>query len=161
VLAIVTFLWTRVHANTSTLWLMLLVSGRGLGLGCFGQIVQVAAFNTVPDGQMPRATALVNVCQRVTTAFSTAVLTSILVIGLTWTNAPSGTSIAAGTAPIGDMEQTFRYAFYLMTALSLAGMALAFLLRDKVLEAEQERLREARAGRLHARTQGSEGQAAS
>jgi predicted MFS family arabinose efflux permease len=57
VLAIVTFLWTRVHANTSTLWLMLLISGRGLGLGCFGQIVQVAAFNTVPEGQMPRATA--------------------------------------------------------------------------------------------------------
>jgi EmrB/QacA subfamily drug resistance transporter len=159
VLALVTFLWTRVHANTSTLWLMLLVSGRGLGLGCFGQIVQVAAFNTVPEGQMPRATALVNVCQRITTAFSTAVLTSILVIGLTWTNAPPDTSIAAGTAPIADMEQTFRYAFYLMTGLSILGMLLALLLRDRVLEAEQERLRQANDRRV--KSQASEGQAAS
>ncbi|HLF78971.1 MAG TPA: MDR family MFS transporter [Dehalococcoidia bacterium] len=142
VLTVVTFLWSYVHAGTSTWVLMLLVSGRGLGLGCFGQIVQVAAFNTVPDGQMPRATALVNVCQRITTAFSTAVLTSILVIGLTWTSAPAGTSIAAGTAPIADMEQTFRYAFYLMTALSIAGIGLALFLRDKVQEQEQERRRD-------------------
>jgi heme exporter protein D len=57
------------------------------------------------------------------------------------------------------MEQTFRYAFYLMTALSIIGMALASLLRDKVLEAEQERQREARGGPINSQT--SEGQAAS
>jgi EmrB/QacA subfamily drug resistance transporter len=141
VLALVTFLWTRVRADTDTWVLLLLTSGRGLGLGCFGQIVQVTAFNTVPEGQMPRATSLVNVCQRITTAFSTAVLTSILVIGLTWTDAPAGTSIAAGTAPIPAMEQTFRYAFYLMTALSLVGVLLATRLRDHVLERERERIR--------------------
>ena len=160
-MAIVTFLWTFVDQSTGTLPLLLLVSGRGLSLGCFGQIVQVAAFNTVRDGQMPRATALVNVCQRITTAFSTAVLTSVLVIGLTYTNAPSGTSIAAGTAPIGAMVSTFKWAFYVMTALSVVGMVLALKLRDEVQEDERQRELDLKEHRLRSTTSGaSEGQAA-
>jgi predicted MFS family arabinose efflux permease len=134
VMALTTFAWSQAGQDTSTPVLMLLASGRGFGMGMFGQIVQVVAFNAVPHAELPRATSLVNVCQRLTTAFSTATLSSVLIVGLTLTNAPSGTSIAVGDAPIAAMQQTFRYAFYLMTGLSLFGILLASRLRDYVQE---------------------------
>jgi EmrB/QacA subfamily drug resistance transporter len=145
VLSATTFLWSRVTPGTSTLILTLLVAARGLGQGMFGQMVQVVSYNSVPEGELPRATALVNVCQRLATAFSTAILTTVLIVGLGFTDAPPGASIASGTAPVAAMQQTFNYAFLLMTGVSLAGMVLAFFLRDRVLEEHLRALRESKA----------------
>ncbi len=143
ILAVTTFAWSEIGRDTPMVWLMILASGRGFGMGLFGQIIQVVAFNAVDPPELPRATSLVNVCQRLTTAFSTAMLSSVLIVGLTVAGAPAGTSIAEGDAPIGAMEQTFRYAFWLMTGLSIFGIVLASRLRDYVLE---EHRRKTRAG---------------
>jgi EmrB/QacA subfamily drug resistance transporter len=134
VLALTTFAWSLVPSGASLWVLTVLASLRGLGMGMFGQTLQMTAFNAVPEGHVPRATSLVNVGQRIDTAFSTAVLTTVLIVGLTFTGAPAGTSIAAGDAPLENMRETFDYAFLLMTAISLAGVALAWFLRDHVLE---------------------------
>ena len=116
VLASSTFFWMFATAGTSTYILVILVSMRGLGVGMFGQFVQIVAYNTVAQEDLPRATSLVTTGQRLTTAFSTAILSSVLIVGLTLTNAPAGTSIAAGTAPLDAQAQAFRYAFGLMTS---------------------------------------------
>jgi EmrB/QacA subfamily drug resistance transporter len=138
IMAANTFLWSLTEPGTGTIALLLLVSLRGLGLGMFGQFVQIVAYNTVKTEDMPRATSLVTTGQRLTTAFSTAILSSVLVIGLTLTDAPAGTSIEAGTAPIDDQQTAFRYAFWLMTALSIIGVLLASRLRDDALERQKE-----------------------
>ena len=141
VLALTTFGWSRVDADTSTLLLMILVCGRGLGMGMFGQILQVVSYNSIPSDQVSRATSLVNVCQRISTAFATATLTTVLIVGLSFTNAPEGTSIAAGDAPVDAMVQAFRYAFYVMTAISIAGIAMGWFLRDQMLEEHMGRIK--------------------
>jgi predicted MFS family arabinose efflux permease len=133
-LALTTIGWSFVDAGTSTVWLVVLVCGRGLAMGMFGQMVQVAAYNAIPPDEISRATSLVNVCQRITTAFATATLTTVLIVGLGFTNAPEGTSIAAGDAPADAMVQAFQYAFYLMTAITIAGIFMALSLRDPVLD---------------------------
>lgn len=140
IMALTTLGWSVLDESASDLVLVLLVAARGLGMGFFGQIVQIVAYNTVPLGELPRATSLVTTFQRLTTAFSTATLTSVLVIGLGFTNAPAGTSIAAGTAPLPDMLEAFRYAFWVMTALSVIGVVMAFRLRDQVLEEHMGRV---------------------
>jgi EmrB/QacA subfamily drug resistance transporter len=144
VLALTTVGWSFVDAGTSTVWLIVLVCGRGLAMGMFGQMVQVAAYNAIPPDEISRATSLVNVCQRLTTAFATAMLTTVLIVGLSLTGAPAGTSIAAGDAPVDAMTQAFDYAFYLMTAITLVGLWLGFSLRDLALEARGGRVIHAR-----------------
>jgi len=140
VVALTTLGWSRVTAHTGTPTLMLLVSARGMGLGLFGQNVQLTAYNTIPEGEMPRATALVNVGQRVAGAFSTAMLTTILVVSLASLGAPPGASIAAGTAPVSLMVKSFHNAFLIMTAMSVVGIFLAMFLRDRVLEEHRARM---------------------
>jgi MFS family permease len=138
VMAISTVLWSLTTPGTSNLVILGLVSLRGLGLGMFGQFIQIVAYNTVRQEDMPRATSLVTTGQRLTTAFSTAILSSVLVVGLTLTSAPEGTSIAAGTAPIDDQQTAFRYVFFLMTALSCIGILLATRLKDTAIEGQKE-----------------------
>jgi predicted MFS family arabinose efflux permease len=137
VLAATTLGWSFVNPDTSTAWLLLLVVGRGFSLGFFGQIVQVAAYNAIPQEEISRATSMVNVGQRIATAFATAALTTTLIMALGFTDAPEGTSIAAGDAPIDAMAQAFDYAFYLMTAFTVAASALALSLHDPTLEASK------------------------
>jgi EmrB/QacA subfamily drug resistance transporter len=139
VMSVSTFLWSLTEPGTNNLILLVLVSLRGLGLGMFGQFVQIVAYNTVRAEDMPRATSLVTTGQRLTTAFSTAILSSVLIVGLSLTDAPAGTSIAAGTAPLDDQQMAFRYAFLLMTALSVVGVVLASRLRDTALEPDRPR----------------------
>jgi EmrB/QacA subfamily drug resistance transporter len=141
-LAATTWLWSMAGRQTSVPALMLIVAGRGLGLGLFTQTVQLVAYNTVPDGYMPRATALLNVGQRIDGALSTAVLTTVLVVGVHAAGAAAGTSIADGTAPVGAMSAAFREAFLLMTGVSLVGMVLAFFLRDQTFEESREKDRQ-------------------
>jgi EmrB/QacA subfamily drug resistance transporter len=134
VLAATTFLWSRLGLHAGTLPLMVLASGRGLGLGLFAQNIQLVAYNTMKQEEIPRATGLVNVGQRITGAISTAMLASLLVLGLQWTGAPSGTSIADGTAPLSDMRTAFGDVFIFMTLMSIAGVVLGFFVRDRTLE---------------------------
>jgi DHA2 family multidrug resistance protein len=133
VLAATTWLWSRIDENTGVVAIMFVVAGRGLGLGLFAQTVQIVAYNTVPEGQIPRATSLVNVGQRIDGALSTAVLTTVLVASLHWQGSPAGTSIADGTAPVPFMVQAFKDAFLVMTGLSVVGVVLGYFLRDRVL----------------------------
>lgn len=140
VLALTTFLWSRIDENTGIIPIMFVVAGRGLGLGFFGQTVQLVAYNTIAAGEIPRATSLVNVGQRIDGALATAVLTTVLVFSLQWVGAPAGTSISAGTAPVPLMVEAFHYAFLVMTALCVVGMVMAFFLRDRVLEEYRRQL---------------------
>jgi hypothetical protein len=77
------------------------------------------------------------------------------------TNAPPGTSIEAGTAPIDDQQTAFRYVFYLMTALSCVGVLLASRLRDEALKGQGEKAVSGaalpRGPRVSPASQGSEG----
>lgn len=145
VLAATTFLWSRLPLHAGTLPMMVLASGRGLGLGMFAQNIQLVAYNTIHEKEVPRATGLVNVGQRITGAVSTATLASLLVIALGWAGAPEGSSIADGTAPLGDMQSAFTDVFLLMTAMSLVGVGLGFFIRDHTLERKKAEARAAAA----------------
>jgi MFS family permease len=134
VLALTTFLWSRLGLHAGTLPMMVLASGRGLGLGLFSQNIQLVAYNTLKQEEIPRATGLVNVGQRITGAVSTAALASLLVIALGWTDAPAGASIADGTASLADMRTAFQYVFLFMCCLSMFGAFLGAFVRDHTLE---------------------------
>lgn len=134
VLALTTAAWSRIDQDTSLYLIMVAIGGRGLGLGLFAQTVQIVAYNAVPDGQLSRATSLVNVGQRIDGALATAVLTTVLIISLHASGAPAGSSISDGTAPVPLMVRAFQAAFLVMTILSVIGIALSFFVRDRVLE---------------------------
>ncbi|MFN8583766.1 MAG: MDR family MFS transporter [Dehalococcoidia bacterium] len=162
VLLATTFLWGFVDERTPLYAVMILVGGRGLALGLFSQTVQMVAYNTVPEGQMPRATALVNTGQRINGAIATAIVTTVLVFSLRWHGAPEGTSITSGTAPLSFMLRSFRDAFWLMTGLSTVGLALSFFLHDRVLVEWRERAArgEVSHGRSEVRSEAQAGPAA-
>lgn len=133
VLALTTLLWSRVTATTPMLPILLLVSGRGIALGMFSQTVQMVAYNCVPDGHMPRATALVNTGQRLTGALSAAMLTTVLLFSLHRHGAPAGASVSISKVATSLMFEAFRETFLLMTALTLIAVAMACFLHDRVL----------------------------
>jgi len=132
-LLLTTVLWSFVDEVTPMWAIMVLVGGRGLALGMFSQTVQMVAYNTIPDGQMPRGTALVSVIQRINGAVSTAVLVTVLVISLQLHGAPAGASITDGTVSFDLMLSAFRDAFWMMSGLSVVGLVLSFFLHDRVL----------------------------
>jgi DHA2 family multidrug resistance protein len=134
VLAITTYLWSNVTADTGVVAIAFLVGGRGLALGLFSQTVQMVAFNTVPDGQMPRATALVNTGQRITGALSSALLVTALTVSLHLHGAPEGASVTGNQqASLPLMLTAFKDMFLMMTLISLVGMGAAWFLKDRVL----------------------------
>lgn len=95
----------------------------------------MVAYNTVQDGQMPRATALVNVTQRINGGLSAAVLTTILSLSLALQGAAAHTSVTTAGLPLPEMIRAFQDAFYFMAGLSVVGFVLSLFLRDRVLEA--------------------------
>ena len=133
VLALTTLLWSRVTPSTGVLPIALLAGGRGLALGLFAQTVQMVAYNTVPEGQMSRATALMNVGQRINGALSAAILTTVLAISLSLHGAPAGSSVTDGSAPVRFVESAFHEAFLVMTVLAAVGALLAWFLHDRAL----------------------------
>lgn len=137
VLAVTTLLWTQVGVHSSIFFIIALVCLRGLALGFFGEALQMCTYNAVPEGQIPRATALVNTAQRLIGAISTALISTILIASLRLHGAPAGASIISGTAPASLTVIAFRDAFYVMTGLSLVGIVLSLFLRDRVLSAHQ------------------------
>ena len=137
VLALTTLLWTRVTIHTAVPFIILLVCFRGLALGFFGEALQMCTYNAVPDGEIPRATSLVNTAQRLIGAVSTALIATVLVASLRIHGAPPGASIIQGTASPSLTVIAFRDAFYAMTALSLVGIGIALFLQDRVLLAQK------------------------
>ena len=77
-----------------------LASLRGLAMGLCMMPVQTAAYNTVPREQMTRATALSNVLFRIFGATTTALLTTVLLVGLQLQGAPEGSTVTSGTTPL-------------------------------------------------------------
>ncbi len=135
VLSVTSLLWSFVDADTGIVTVLLLAGGRGIALGLFSQTVQMVAYNTVQDGQMPRATALVNVTQRINGGLSAAVLTTILSLSLALQGAAAHTSVTTAGLPLPEMIRAFQDAFYFMAGLSVVGFVLSLFLRDRVLEA--------------------------
>jgi hypothetical protein len=117
---------------------------RGLGMGLCMMPVTTMAFNTVPQDQMPRATALQNVLMRIFGSASTAILTTILVVSLESHGAPSSSSITDGSLGVDLLAKAFRDAFLAMSLVAGLGIVAALFLRDDVLK-ELQRSRPAQA----------------
>jgi hypothetical protein len=99
--------------------------------------VQTAAYNTIPQQDMARATSLVNVMIRLFASMTTAALTTFLIFALGQHGA-AGASITGGTAPISALTAAFDDAFILMSGVTIIGMFLALFLRDPVVEAARK-----------------------
>lgn len=133
-LLVVTVLLQGLSEDTSVIEILLLFSGRGLAMGFCMMPVQTAAYNSIPQELMTRATAMVNMLFRIFGSVSTALLTTILAVSLTEHGAPSGASITRGTAPIHFMVGAFHDAFTAMSLVTLLGITLSLFLKDRVLE---------------------------
>jgi MFS family permease len=107
---------------------------RGCGMGFCMMPVQTMAFNTVPRDQMPRATALSNVMMRVFGSASTAMLTTIVVISLTFHGAPDGASMSSPDLAPGILLSSFKDAFMAMAIVSATGLIFAYFIHDDVLK---------------------------
>jgi EmrB/QacA subfamily drug resistance transporter len=124
---------SRIGPETPLLVITALSSMRGVALGLCMMPVQTAAYNTVPQADMSRATSLVNVMIRLFGSTTTAILTTFLLFSLGQHGA-DGASITGGSAPLGALTAAFDDTFILMSLMSVLGLGLAFFLRDPMLE---------------------------
>jgi EmrB/QacA subfamily drug resistance transporter len=135
VLFVSTLALSRITATTGLLTIAALASLRGVAMGLCMMPIQTAAYNTVEQHLMPRATALTNVLFRIFGSTSTALLTTTLLFSLDLHGAPAGSSITSGNTPIGFLVESFQDGFMLMSAVCLVGMVLALFLQDHALKA--------------------------
>ncbi len=133
ILLVSSLMLSRISEQTNVFLIAILASARG-AVGLCAMPVMTCAYNTVDPDQMPRATALVNGLFRVFGAITTALMTTALVVSLSWHGAPEGSSITDGTASINFMVEAFNDAFLLMALISLLGIILSLFIRDRVLE---------------------------
>jgi EmrB/QacA subfamily drug resistance transporter len=124
---------SQIRAGTSEAVIASIAAMRGFGMGFCMMPVQTMAFNTVPQNLMPRATALSNVMMRIFGSASTAILTSIVVIALTFHGAPSGATVTSGGVETSILLKAFGDAFLAMAFFSAVGLVLALFLHDDVL----------------------------
>lgn len=129
-----TFWLSRLGPTASLGLITVLGSLRGLAMGLCMMPVQTAAYNTVPRELMTRATALSNVLFRIFGATTTAVLTTILLLGLSLQGAPAGSNVTSGSTPIPLLSNAFGGAFLAMAVMAGVGIVLSLFLRDRVLE---------------------------
>ncbi len=134
VLLVATVLLQGLSAQTNVLEIVGLFSLRGVAMGFCMMPVQTAAYNSIPQELMTRATAMVNMLFRIFGSMSTAILTTILAVSLTERGAPAGASITEGTAPLNFMVDAFHDAFLGMSLLTVVGIGLSLFLKDHVLE---------------------------
>jgi predicted MFS family arabinose efflux permease len=137
VLFLSTLALSRVTATTGLLTIAAIASMRGVAMGLCMMPVQTAAYNTVEQSLMPRATALTNVLFRVFGSASTALLTTTLIFSLGAHGAPAGSSITSGSTPINFLVESFQDGFLLMSVVCVVGMVLALFLQDHALRALQ------------------------
>lgn len=134
ILLVATLLLSRTVATTSIAVITALASLRGVAMGLCMMPVQTTAYNTVPQEQMARATALVNVLFRIFGSAGTAILTAVIVVSLAAHGAPAGATITSGTASPALLARAFDDAFLVMALVTAAGIGLALFLRDRVVE---------------------------
>ncbi|HEY7270026.1 MAG TPA: MDR family MFS transporter [Dehalococcoidia bacterium] len=137
VLFLSTLALSRIDENTGLLVIAAIASMRGVAMGLCMMPVQTAAYNTVDQRLMPRATALTNVLFRIFGSTSTALLTTVLIFSLGAHGAPAGSSITSGNTPITFLVEAFQDGFLVMSIVCLAGMGLAMFLQDHALKALQ------------------------
>ncbi|MGD9890916.1 MAG: DHA2 family efflux MFS transporter permease subunit [Dehalococcoidia bacterium] len=143
VLVVATGMLSRTSAETAIWVIAALASLRGVAMGLCMMPVQTVAYNTVPDGQMPRATALTSVLFRLFGSASTAILTAVLVIGLQLNGAPGGATITSGAVSSDALFSAFDLAFVVMAVMAAGGMVLALFLKDPVIEEMKAEQRDA------------------
>jgi EmrB/QacA subfamily drug resistance transporter len=134
VLVVTTFLLGRTTAATGLVFIGTLAALRGVAMGLCMMPVQTAAYNTVPRGEMPRATALTNMLFRMFGAVSTTILTTTLLLSLRIQGAPPGSNVASGTVPLPLLQGAFGAAFFAMSLLAIVGIGMSLFLRDRVLD---------------------------
>jgi len=91
-----------VTLETSTAWIGLLASMRGFSMGFMMMPVQTAAYNTVPQHKIARATALTNGMMRVFGSFSTAFLATVLNSRATFHYAQIAQTLSPDRAPVAS-----------------------------------------------------------
>src|SRR5262249_25971611 len=134
VLFVTTGLLSRTTGDTSLAMIAMLASMRGIAMGLCMMPVQTAAYNTVPQEMMTRATAVTNLRFRLFGSASTAMLTAVLALSLHAHGAPAGSRITSPTVPSSLLAKAFDDAFLAMAIVCVIGMALSLGLRDRVIE---------------------------
>jgi DHA2 family multidrug resistance protein len=124
---------SRIGPGTSLFLIAGVSSLRGVALGLSMMPVQTAAYNTVAQSEMSRATSLVNVMIRLFGSTTTGVLTTFLLFSLGQHGA-EGAAITGGSAPLGALTAAFDDTFILMSCVTVVGMFLALFLRDPMLD---------------------------
>ncbi len=100
-----------VALDTPTAWIGLLASMRGFSMGFMMMPVQTAAYNTVPQHKIARATALSNGMMRVYGSFSTAFLATVLNSRATFHYAQIAQTLSPDRAPVAGFLDTLQPLF--------------------------------------------------
>jgi MFS family permease len=169
VLALVaaTLLLTGITPSTDNWSWILITSARGLGMGFAMMPNFAAAYVTLPQAAIARATAVANTLQRISSSFGIAVLATILEARIT-AHLPvihglaGGASLAATTIPPairGAAARGFDDTFWLAAGVSALALPASMLLRRPLPEGErllaESEGRQARHPALNTRTRAS------
>ncbi|MCX6023792.1 MAG: MDR family MFS transporter [Chloroflexi bacterium] len=151
VMAFSTWEFSRIDPGASTMYITLLAMARGFAIGFCFMPNQTAAYNTVPQPKMARATALANGLQRVFGSFSTAFLGTVLSYRILahsteLAGRPNAANNASLTAAASSLA--FNDAFLLLSVVCMVGIGISFFLNDPVLKQKWAEEREKAAGGL-------------
>jgi hypothetical protein len=139
ILSLATLPFTQVGPSSSYALLSLALLGRGVGLGYTMMPSMASAFALLERGQVPRATPMLNVVQRIGGSIGVAVLAVVLqrevrhaLAGPT-TGHGAGASVAslppgARAHVAGPIAGAFGHTYWWATALSLIALPAAFAL---------------------------------
>ena len=133
ILLIGTFAYTQVGADTSEALLAGSLFVRGLGLGLSMMPAMGAAYQTLDHAAVPRATATINIVQRVGGSFGTALLAVILQRSIASHFGGHVTSLAAAANGLPDavkpmVASSFGTAFWWAMGISALGFIPALML---------------------------------
>ncbi|MGH2632286.1 MAG: MDR family MFS transporter [Tepidiformaceae bacterium] len=130
VTAATTFILARFDLGTNEWLIRATLIVRGLAFGLVLVPLQAATYATVEPKDTGRATALYNVSSQVASSFGVALAATLLTSRLAYHGAILGAP-ATRAASLG----AFQDVFLVMAILSLAGVAVAFLIRDSAARA--------------------------
>lgn len=121
-----TFALARMDLDTSEWLIRGLMVFRGLGFGLVLVPLQAATYARIESKDTGRATALYNVSSQVASSFGVALAATLL------TSRLSHYGAILGAPPARDASlSAFQDVFLVMAVISLAGAAVAFLIRDR------------------------------
>jgi EmrB/QacA subfamily drug resistance transporter len=98
----------QVTLDTPVLWITVLAMARGFSMGFCMMPVQTAAYNTVPQPKIARATALSNGLMRIFGSFSTAFLATVLNSRTTLHYAQMAATLSLERLPVGAFVDQMR-----------------------------------------------------